>query len=184
MAISLHAILKRRWIIPLILIAFFVTHPTCVRLLGWTGPDQSPRLPQPPPLDGKFQWANFPLRYPVAPASMIALPTPTPHSIPKIQHNFPVENAAARKIRLKRLGLVKSNFTHAWNGYKQHAWMSDEVMPLSGGSQNPFGGWAATLVDALGLSSCLIVFASTLFRLTRGRYPVDYGFVRRVQASG
>jgi mannosyl-oligosaccharide alpha-1,2-mannosidase len=47
---------------------------------------------------------------------------------------------------------VKSNFTHAWNGYKQHAWMSDELKPLSGGSHNPFGGWAATLVDTLGLS--------------------------------
>ncbi|TVY84057.1 Mannosyl-oligosaccharide 1,2-alpha-mannosidase MNS1 [Lachnellula suecica] len=43
----------------------------------------------------------------------------------------------------------KGNFTHAWNGYKTHAWLRDEVMPLSGGSHDPFGGWAATLADSL-----------------------------------
>lgn len=55
-----------------------------------------------------------------------------------------------RKIRIARLNKVKGNFTHAWKGYKDHAWLRDEVTPLSGGSHDPFGGWAATLVDSLG----------------------------------
>lgn len=38
---------------------------------------------------------------------------------------------------------------HAWNGYKKHAWGKDEVTPITGKHDNPFGGWAATLVDSL-----------------------------------
>jgi len=44
---------------------------------------------------------------------------------------------------------VKEAFHHAWNGYKNNAWLADEVGPLSGGRNNFFGGWAASLVDAL-----------------------------------
>jgi mannosyl-oligosaccharide alpha-1,2-mannosidase len=50
---------------------------------------------------------------------------------------------------MTRLAAIKGNFTHAWKGYKDHAWLRDEVAPLSGRSLDPFGGWAATLVDAL-----------------------------------
>jgi mannosyl-oligosaccharide alpha-1,2-mannosidase len=96
----------------------------------------------------KSQWANLPQRFSVT--SMKSLPTSIPNSIPTIQHIFRTEKAAEKQIRLARLTAVKGNFTHAWNGYKDHAWLRDEVMPLSGGSQDPFGGWAATLVDALG----------------------------------
>lgn len=96
-----------------------------------------------------FNWASIPLDYPVPPKSMHQLPDATGRQIPRIQHVFSKETAAEKKVRLDRLALVKSNFTHAWNGYKQHAWMSDEVRPISGGAHNPFGGWAATLVDAL-----------------------------------
>ncbi|APA09239.1 hypothetical protein SS1G_14236 [Sclerotinia sclerotiorum 1980 UF-70] len=44
---------------------------------------------------------------------------------------------------------VKEEFLRAWNGYKNNAWMHDEVMPLSGGQKDTFVGWAATLVDSL-----------------------------------
>lgn len=98
---------------------------------------------------GHVSWATIPLHYPVPRESMRPLPPPASRSLPRIQHVFAKETAAERKTRLARLELVKSNFTHAWNGYKMHAWMSDEVGPLSGGAHNPFGGWAATLVDAL-----------------------------------
>ena len=66
-----------------------------------------------------------------------------------IQASFPTESAAARSVRLQRLGRVEDAFRHAWRGYKEHAWLHDEVMPLSGGHKDPFVGWAATLVDAL-----------------------------------
>ena len=52
-------------------------------------------------------------------------------------------------MRLKRRDAVKESFAHSWGGYKKHAWLRDEVAPLSGKYKDTFGGWAATLVDAL-----------------------------------
>lgn len=104
--------------------------------------------PIPDGTNTKFQWANVPQHFSVT--SMKLLPTATPKIIPRIQHNFKKETASEKAIRLARLSTVKGNFTHAWKGYKEQAWLRDEVKPLSGGSQDPFGGWAATLIDSLG----------------------------------
>lgn len=101
----------------------------------------------PPSENSDYVWAHVPQRYPVRELSR--LPQSIPKSIPIIQHSFPHESREERKVRIARLDTVKGNFTHAWQGYKTHAWGSDEVAPLSGRAQNPFGGWAATLVDAL-----------------------------------
>lgn len=98
--------------------------------------------------DGNFHWANVPQQFPVA--SIRPLPTSKSGSIPRIQHKFKRETKAEREVRLERLDAVKSNFTHAWKGYKDHAWLRDEVRPVSGEAHDPFGGWAATLVDSLG----------------------------------
>jgi mannosyl-oligosaccharide alpha-1,2-mannosidase len=67
----------------------------------------------------------------------------------RIQAKFPRESAAAKTLRLERRGQVEDAFKHAWKGYKDHAWLHDEVMPVSGGQKDPFVGWAATLVDSL-----------------------------------
>ncbi|KAJ5054235.1 uncharacterized protein L3040_000515 [Drepanopeziza brunnea f. sp. 'multigermtubi'] len=67
----------------------------------------------------------------------------------QIQARFPVEHSVARKLRLERRSQVEDAFKHSWKGYKDHAWMHDEVMPVSGGQKDPFVGWAATLVDSL-----------------------------------
>ena len=101
--------------------------------------------------DGKFKWAGVPQRYPIP--SMKEMPSAVADSIPRIQHVFQPETTSFKETRLERLAAVKGNFTHAWNGYKKYAWLSDEVTPLTGGANNPFGGWAATLVDSLGLYS-------------------------------
>jgi mannosyl-oligosaccharide alpha-1,2-mannosidase len=82
---------------------------------------------------------------------MIPIPPAQRGQIPTIQHVFPQESDEARRLRISRLDAVRSNFTHAWQGYKKYAWMYDEVGPLSGQAYNHFGGWAATLVDSLGL---------------------------------
>lgn len=79
---------------------------------------------------------------------------PGPGPIPRksssaIQASFLPESAPARSARLQRQGQVKDVFKHAWKGYKEHAWLHDEVSPISGGHQDTFVGWAATLVDAL-----------------------------------
>lgn len=111
-----------------------------------------PPVAQPPVSSDEnvhYFWAQVPQRYPAK--EIRHLPQSVPKSIPTIQHSFSSshESKEARKVRTARLEAVKGNFTHAWQGYKTHAWGSDEVAPLSGAAQNPFGGWAATLVDAL-----------------------------------
>lgn len=74
---------------------------------------------------------------------------PTWQSPHKIQASFPLEPSADTNIRLQRREQVKAAFKHAWKGYKEHAWLHDEVRPTSGGNRDNFVGWAATLVDSL-----------------------------------
>ncbi|CAK7204207.1 hypothetical protein SEUCBS139899_006961 [Sporothrix eucalyptigena] len=121
-------------------------------------PPGAPPVPADPfvapavPDDGKFHWSQVKLHHPIPVESMRPVPKASPvtlKGIPKIQHKFDKESAAARKVRLERLDLVRANFTHAWNGYKTHAWMADEVKPIKGTPVSKFGGWAATLVDTL-----------------------------------
>lgn len=66
-----------------------------------------------------------------------------------IQARFPTESQEETSTRLNRQSQIKEAFTHAWQGYKKHAWLHDEVTPLSGSHTDPFVGWAATLVDSL-----------------------------------
>ena len=116
----------------------------------WSTPTDSLYLPvsMARPDDGKFHWANVQQEYPVE--ALRPLPKSARSRIPKIQHNFPAESSEARAVRLQRLAAVKSNFTHAFSGYKTNSWLHDEVGPLTGHSLDPFGGWAASLVDSLG----------------------------------
>ena len=45
---------------------------------------------------------------------------------------------------------VKAEFLHAWNGYRQHAWGHDALLPLSGGARDWYGqSLLMTPVDAL-----------------------------------
>lgn len=94
-----------------------------------------------------IRWKDVPQRHPVA--SMIQLPTDVPAAIPRIQHDFGDESPARRTERQKRLARVKDSFVHSWKGYRGHAWLQDEVTPISKGYKNEFGGWGATLVDTL-----------------------------------
>lgn len=50
---------------------------------------------------------------------------------------------------MRRRDAVRESFTHSWEGYKKHAWLRDEVGPITGQYKDTFGGWAATLVDSL-----------------------------------
>ena len=72
-----------------------------------------------------------------------------PLQLPKLQHEFGKEGADAKAKRVKRQDAVREAFKHSWSGYKDYAWMHDEVRPVTQKSSDPFGGWAATLVDSL-----------------------------------
>jgi mannosyl-oligosaccharide alpha-1,2-mannosidase len=98
----------------------------------------------------RIHWKKLPERYPVPQKSLISLPSAQPRSLPRIQHaaSSP-ETAADKKERERRKAAVKEAFVHSWKGYKAYAWLDDELLPVSGQSQSPFCGWAATLVDSL-----------------------------------
>lgn len=102
-------------------------------------------LPAPTPI----HWRKQPERFPVPSESLIKLPTGRPLPIPKIQYAFSGETADEKMVREGRQARVKGVFEFAWNGYKEKAWLHDEVKPVSGTFKDPFCGWAATLVDAL-----------------------------------
>lgn len=102
---------------------------------------------KPPNNDVKFNWAQRKEEYPVS--SMIPLPTGIPPQIPTIQHAFGNESPARAAEITKRRNTVKATFDRTWEGYKNYAWMKDELAPITGVGRNRFGGWAATLVDTL-----------------------------------
>lgn len=98
-------------------------------------------------LENPIEWKDVPVRYTVS--SIAPLPTGEAVAIPKIQHAFGVETDHNRQQRLQRQAAVKDAFLHTWKGYKKHAWLQDEVAPVTGGFKNGFGQRAATLVDTL-----------------------------------
>ncbi|KAI1740748.1 glycoside hydrolase, partial [Xylaria scruposa] len=94
-----------------------------------------------------YFWTTLPLNYP--PDFIRPYPKSKPKRYPKVQYSFARETTAERDVREERRRAVKQTFARCWSAYKQHAWLSDELAPVSGGRKNPFGGWAATLVDSL-----------------------------------
>ncbi|KAI0201026.1 glycoside hydrolase [Astrocystis sublimbata] len=97
---------------------------------------------------GDYRWERLPARYPVD--TFAQLPTKKPAKpIPQIQAPRPKEDDAAREERLTRLAAVEESFVHSWTGYKKYAWGHDEIKPVTAQYKDPFGGWAATLVDSL-----------------------------------
>lgn len=95
----------------------------------------------------RFQWRTVPTNYPVE--SFTPLPTGKPLKLPRIQHEFPAENQENASKRKERQAAVRKAFERSWDSYRKHAWMSDELAPISGGTKNGFGGWGASLVDNL-----------------------------------
>lgn len=97
--------------------------------------------------DDDYYWRKVPTHYPVR--SMRSLPTGRPRTLNRIQVDFPYETTGDRQRRLRRQTAVKAAFQRCWRAYAAHAWLQDEVAPVSGSAKNPFGGWGATLVDSL-----------------------------------
>ncbi|KAH8178656.1 glycosyl hydrolase family 47 domain-containing protein [Sarocladium implicatum] len=106
-----------------------------------------PVAPPPKALYEDYFWRKLPTNYPVR--SFVPLPTEAPKTLPRIQAQFPAESETSRKQREERQRKVKETFLKSWNAYKKQAWLQDELKPVTGGNRNPFGGWAASLVDAL-----------------------------------
>ncbi|KAJ5715310.1 uncharacterized protein N7483_012491 [Penicillium malachiteum] len=83
------------------------------------------------------------------PLPFVPRPSAMPRSIPYIQHKFTFQTEHHGNQMKERKHAVKRAFEHSWNGYKNHAWLWDEVSPISGGHKSTLGGWGATLIDSL-----------------------------------
>lgn len=92
-------------------------------------------------------WERVAVHFP--PDTIRPLPTGTPVKFPRVQAESPDETAEQRNVREQRRAAVKGAFVRCWSSYRKLAWGADELTPVTGGRRNPFGGWAATLVDAL-----------------------------------
>ncbi|KAF4547931.1 putative glycosyl hydrolase family 47 protein 4 [Elsinoe fawcettii] len=78
-----------------------------------------------------------------------ALPTPDRNPIPKIQHSFAAELPEQRVLRVARRDEIRALLLRDWNAYKSKGWGKAEISPLTGEPKDTYGGWAATIVDAL-----------------------------------
>ncbi|ORY10464.1 glycoside hydrolase [Clohesyomyces aquaticus] len=117
------------------------------------------------------KWNDLPLRFPVP--SMIPLPSGNPAAIPKIQHAFGVETQHNKQEREQRQAAVKAAFLHSWDGYKKHAWLQDEVTPVSGGYKNGYGSRGATLVDTLD-TLCIMGLDKEFKRALKALNKIDF----------
>ncbi|KAH9876840.1 hypothetical protein IAQ61_002201 [Plenodomus lingam] len=81
--------------------------------------------------------------------SYIPLPSGQPRDLPRIQSKDFPETRAERKQRERRRNYVREEFKVVWESYRVLAWKQDELLPVSGGGTEAFGGWGATLVDSL-----------------------------------
>ncbi|KAG5958701.1 hypothetical protein E4U56_005346, partial [Claviceps arundinis] len=104
--------------------------------------------PQPYEPEKDYFWRTIRHNYPVT--TFRPLPTAAVDSLPPVQaQEFAPETAAEKQVRLARQQDIKDSFVKSWRAYKKYAWLHDEVAPVSGGAKDTFGGWGATLVDAL-----------------------------------
>lgn len=109
----------------------------------------------------KFNWNQRSDLHPIQNPAQIPSSKPK-KNIPKIQFNFP--SIDPKKLdrfeivtydhNLKRQETVKRTFLRGWHGYRNRAWGSDFLLPVSGkrgGSSNVTKdyGFAITLVEAL-----------------------------------
>ena len=92
-----------------------------------------------------FDWTTVSQRHPVS--SIRPLPDKPRVKFPPVQHGFP--NYVHDAVTKRRQQAVRVVFEKNWASYKKYAWLRDELAPVSGAGKTTFGGWAATLVDAL-----------------------------------
>ncbi|KAK2592515.1 hypothetical protein QQS21_009790 [Conoideocrella luteorostrata] len=120
---------------------------------GLSSPDSNPKSATAPPgslsqngaSSMKFDWSKAKLFYP--PESIKPMPTESPRNMGRVQASADI--FVQTDETKKRQKAVRDTFKKSYNAYRTYAWMKDELTPVSGGFKNPFGGWAATLVDAL-----------------------------------
>ncbi|ETN45916.1 uncharacterized protein HMPREF1541_00097 [Cyphellophora europaea CBS 101466] len=144
--------LTRRWTFALVVTSLLAFTYLLSNIYGnrssrALGPSQQFYPPPSQEHDGKFSWKHRAVHFPLE--SYTPLPTGPLKILPRVQATFDAEDATLRTSRLERRQKVELAFRKCWNSYRAKAWMFDELAPLSGAGRNTFGGWSASLVDAL-----------------------------------
>lgn len=125
----------------------------------------------------RFDWSKAHQFFP--PPSYTPLPKGRPKKLPRVQHeSFDAKSRPGININKdlleKRRKAVRHVFLRSWNSYKDQAWLWDELRPVTGGGKNTFGGWAATLVDALDTLWIMGLHAE-FYEATAAAVAMDYG---------
>lgn len=93
-------------------------------------------------------WSTVPEFYP--PPRIKGLPSADfPHRRPLPAVQAPSSAFKDPTLPDPRRESVLEVFQRSYDAYKEHAWLEDELSPVSGGGKRTLGGWAATLVDTL-----------------------------------
>jgi mannosyl-oligosaccharide alpha-1,2-mannosidase len=93
----------------------------------------------------KFDWSQAKQFHP--PGSIKPMPAGPLKKMGRVQ--APNDAFVQTDETKKRQRVVRDAFKKSYNAYRTYAWMKDELLPVSASFKNPFGGWAATLVDSL-----------------------------------
>ncbi|KAK5069414.1 hypothetical protein LTR51_008664 [Lithohypha guttulata] len=130
-----------RWII-IVSISFIVVY-----LCDTPFPSTSASFSRVTITKSSYDWSVWQPRYPVE--SIEPLPTAIVKKLAQIQHAPTRHPRFGIGVQEKRREEVRQTMLKGWKSYKERAWMRDELMPLTGSGQDTFGGWAATMVDAM-----------------------------------
>lgn len=98
-----------------------------------------------------FDWTKRPQAHPIPESDITPLPSEAPRQLPRIQHQFTPEELTEthNSTQRHRQDAVRIAAKRCWDAYQKYAWGQDELRPTSLASAETFGGWGATLVDAL-----------------------------------
>lgn len=96
-----------------------------------------------------YDWSKLRRHYPIADDDLVNPPKGPPKPLQRVQYAFP---RAAFTLNEKQQGqrdAIRKAFKRAWDAYVKHGFPHDELTPVTLHGKDTFGGWAATMVDAL-----------------------------------
>lgn len=127
-----------------------------------------------------FDWRTAPFVNKIA--DYIPLPAGSPKKLPKVQFDFPPETPTQRTRREWRRVAVREEFQRSWENYRTFAWGQDELAPITGKGAESFGGWGATLVDALD-TLWIMGLKSEFYEAVEAVAAIDFGVSQSTSIS-
>lgn len=127
-----------------------------------------------------YDWRSAPFVHTIA--EYIPLPAGTPKTLPKVQFDFPPETSSQKAKREARRVAVRREFQRSWENYKTFAWGQDELAPITGEGAESFGGWGATLVDALD-TLWIMGLKDDFYEAVEAVAAIDFGVSESVTIS-